>query len=39
MSNYNKQVEKTHYDDNYDSLERFASYFNQKNLILKYLKR
>jgi len=35
---YNRQVKKEHYTENYDSFERFISYFYQKEIVLKYFK-
>jgi hypothetical protein len=37
--NYSKQVSNDHYSDLYDDLQRFVSYFYQKEIILKYLKK
>lgn len=34
-----KQVDKQHYSSEYDTLERFVSYYNQKELILKTIDR
>lgn len=35
--NYNSQVKEDHYQNKYDSLERFVSYYNQKNLIIRII--